>query len=207
MIAAIVLAAGRSSRFGAQKLVAPVAGKPLLRWTVERVLSSGVDRTFVVVPADGVAAFRHVLSGLATEIVVNEVPQDGMGGSLRLGVRALPPGTRAVIIALGDQPAIARGTVDRLIARYRETGAPIVAPAYDGVRGHPVLFDASLFGELAAIHGDRGARDVVARWAGSVGLVEIEGPAPSDIDVPDDVVRVEGELNRELRGEEPTSRV
>ena len=194
MIAAIVLAAGRSSRFGAQKLVAPVAGKPLLRWTVERVVSSGVERTFVVVPAADQAAFRLVLSGLGADLVPNETPEEGMGDSLRIGVRALPAGTEAVIVALGDQPAIPPGTIDRLIEQYRETGAAIVAPSYGGVRGHPVLFDASLFRELTSIQGDTGARGVIARWAGSVALVEIGGAEPSDIDVPDDVQRVEEEL-------------
>ena len=197
MIAAVILAAGRASRFGAQKLVAPVAGKPLLRWTVERVLSSGVDRTFVVVPAREAAAFRLVLSGLRVDIVANAAPEEGMGGTLRIGVRALPAGALAVIVALGDQPAIPHGAIDRLIERYRATGAPIVAPAFGGARGHPVLFDASLFDELVSVHGDTGARDVVARWAESVALVGMEGAAPSDVDVPDDVDRVERELMEE----------
>ena len=194
MIAALVLAAGRSSRFGAQKLIAPVAGRPLLRWTVERVLSSGAARTFVVVPAAHGAAFRRLLSGLDVVVVENEAPDEGMGGSLRLGVRVLPPGTTAVVVALGDQPAISPGAIDQLIDRHRATGAPIVAPAYAGVRGHPVLFDASLFVELTSIHGDIGARNVIERWAGSVALVEIDGTEPSDIDVPDDVGRAEEEL-------------
>src|SRR5687768_1389370 len=73
VIAAIVLAAGRSSRFGSQKLLAPIAGKPLVRWTVERVLASGVDRTFVVVP-EGDHSIPEVLSDLRVDFVTNRAP-------------------------------------------------------------------------------------------------------------------------------------
>ena len=193
MIAAIVLAAGTSTRFGTPKLVAPVAGKPLLRWTVERILASGVDRALVVVP-DGDRALRAMLSELPVDIIANRTPDRGMSGSLRAGVHALPEDTSAVIIALGDQPAIPEGAVARLVQRHRATGAPIVAPSYGGVRGHPVLFDRSLFAELAAVQGDAGARDVIARWTASVALVAIDAPMPTDVDVPGDVGRVEQEL-------------
>jgi molybdenum cofactor cytidylyltransferase len=195
VIAAIVLAAGRSSRFGTQKLLAMVAGKPLVRWTVERVLASGVDRTFVVVP-EANRSIHEVLSELPVEFVANRAPEDGMSGSLRAGVLALPGDTAAALIALGDQPAIPDAAIAGLVSKHRESGAPIVAPSYDGVRGHPVLFDASLFRELAAVQGDAGARDIIERWKDLVALVPIHASVPTDVDVPGDVRRVEEELKR-----------
>lgn len=195
MIGAVVLAAGRSLRFGEQKLLVPVCGKPLLRWTVERVVSSGVDRTLVVVGPDA-EAHRGALARLDVDIVVNAAPELGLGGSLRTGVSALPAGTSAAVIALADQPAIPDDVIPRLIARFREGGAPIVMPSYNGDRGHPVLFAASMFPELAAIDGDRGARDLLAARLEKVALVPVDAAVPSDVDTLADVPRVEAEISR-----------
>lgn len=195
MIAAIVLAAGQSSRFGEQKLLVPVAGRPLLRWTVERIASSGVDRTIVVIGPAG-SAHRDVLAGLDVEIAVNAQPELGMASSIRTGIAALPATAAAVLIALGDQPAIPDDVIPRLIARFGEGGAAVVMPAYRGERGHPVLFASSMFEDLATIGGDRGARDLIAQRAGSIALVPVDAAAPSDVDTLDDIGAVESELSR-----------
>ena len=186
MIAAIVLAAGASRRFGAQKLLAPLAGRPLVRWTVENVLEARPDDVIVVLGRDG-ERVREALRGLAVRCVVNEQWADGMSGSLRAGVLAVPHVADAVLIALGDQPGVGVDIIVSLMAASATGKGPIVAPSYRGERGNPVLFDAALFPELLTVRGDRGARDLLARDPSRVTLVEFDRPAPADVDREEDL--------------------
>ena len=189
MITAIVLAAGASRRFGSQKLLAPLQGRPLVRWTVESVLAARPDEVIVVVGCEG-DAVRDALSGLAVRIIVNERWEHGMGGSLRAGISALAPGGDAVLIALGDQPGVDAGVIAALIEAWREGKRPIVAPSYRGERGHPVIFASELLSELSAVDGDRGARDVITRDPSRLTLVELDAPAPLDVDTEAELERV-----------------
>lgn len=191
-IAGVVLAAGASRRFGAQKLVAPLDGKPLVRWAVERVLASPVTTTLVVVGGDA-AAVRGALAGLPVRFVVNDRYAEGLSTSLHAAVRALadePP--RAAVFALGDQPRVPAVAIGRLVHAFRASGVPIVVPVYaGGVRGHPVLFAANLFPELLAVRGDEGARGVIERDRSRVTAVEIEAPAPRDVDTREELEGME----------------
>jgi molybdenum cofactor cytidylyltransferase len=189
MIAAIVLAAGASRRFGAQKLLAELHGKPVIRWTVEHVREAGVDDVIVVLGRDR-ERVRQALEGLDVRFVVNEEYAAGLSASMRTGVQALTADTRAVVIALGDQPTVGCSVVDSLIERYREGGRPIVAPDYRGIRGNPVLFDASLFSELATVRGDFGAREVIVRDPSRVEMVELDCDAPEDVDTEEELEKL-----------------
>ncbi len=111
----------------------------------------------------------------------------GLSSSLRRGVEALGPDVDAVVVALGDQPGIDPAVVRAVIARWRATEQPIVAVRYRGVQGHPVLFAQSLFVELAATTGDRGAKSVIGRSEERVAYVDVDAPAPPDIDTPEDL--------------------
>ncbi len=187
MIAGIVLAAGASRRFGSQKLLASVGGVPLVRRSVERLLEASLDEIVVVLGSDA-SAVGAALAGLRVRTVTNAAYATGMSSSLRAGVDALRPATDAAVVTLGDQPGVGAEIVDRLIERYRIDRSPIVAPVYrGGIRGNPVLFDCSLFGELRAVAGDEGGRSVVARDPGRVVLVEIDAEMPRDVDVPGDL--------------------
>ena len=186
MIAAIILAAGASSRFGDHKLLATVNGKPLVRLSVEAVLSSQADTVLVVLGRDA-AAVRQSLAELPVSFVVNPHYENGMGTSLVAGVSALPADIEAVLIALGDQPLPRPAIVDRLLAAYHSTGAPIVVPVYRDGRGNPVLFAASVFPELLAVRGDEGARAVVARDPSRLSSVHFPFAAPPDVDTPEDL--------------------
>jgi molybdenum cofactor cytidylyltransferase len=182
MIAAVVLAAGTSSRMGRQKLLLPVGeGRPLIRLSVERVLAGGLDDVVVVLgrDADEVAA---ALSGLAVRSVVNPRYAEGQSTSLRAGLDALRPGTKAVVVALGDQPLPDPGLIGRLVAVFRDTRRPVVAPRYRDGRGNPVLFAAALFDELRAVTGDQGGRGVIAADPGRVAEVVVDTAMPADID-------------------------
>ena len=182
MIAVVVLAAGTSSRMGRQKLLLPVGeGRALLRLSVERVLAGGLDDVVVVLgrDADEVAA---ALSGLPVRTVLNPRYAEGQSTSLRAGLGALRPGTEAVVVALGDQPLPDPGLIGRLVAVFRDTRRPVVAPRYRDGRGNPVLFAAALFDELRAVTGDQGGRGVIAADPGRVAEVVVDTPMPADID-------------------------
>ena len=193
MIGVIVLAAGASSRFGGHKLLAPLGGEPLVRRTVERVLASAADPVVVVLGRDP-ERVRDTLGDLPIRTVVNPRYAEGMSTSLGAGIRALDSSAEAAIIVLGDQPGIAPEVIDRLISTHRDTGKPIVLPSYRGERGHPVLFAASLFTEIGAIRGDRGAREVIDRDPERVAEVAFDLLLPRDVDTPEDLRALEREF-------------
>jgi molybdenum cofactor cytidylyltransferase len=189
VITAVVLAAGTASRFGSQKLLAPFHGAALVHRTVENVLASQVSETVVVLGRDG-DAVRSALAGLPVRFVTNADFRSGLSTSLRAGVEAADPSTRAAIIVLGDQPGVTADIIDRLIEEGRRSGRPIVVPEYAGTRGNPVIFDATVFGELETIEGDQGARAVIARDPTRVATVSFPFGMPADVDTPDDYARL-----------------
>ena len=212
MIVGVLLAAGRSSRFGgAQKLVAMLEGVPVVRRAAEALLTCGVDYTIVVLGSDA-DAVKAALAELPVIFVSNERYAEGMSGSLRTGVQgALALGASqnreigAIVVALGDQPTIAREIFVNVIGRFRRESAmgtdatQIVAARYNGERSHPVLFARSVFRELLAVSGDHGARDVIARDPSRVAYVDIDAAPPADVDTPQDLETLAKHRQRPLR--------
>ena len=194
MIAAVVLAAGLSRRMGEPKLLLPLDGVPVIRATVERVRSSGVDAVLVVAGAEH-EAVRAALAGLPVEIVVNPHPETGQASSVRTGIAALSPGVDAALIALGDQPFLPPEVIPALLAERRRSGKPIAAPRYRDGRGNPVLFDRAVFPELLQVSGDQGARSVVERDPERVALAPFDFPMPADLDTPEDYRRLRAPSN------------
>lgn len=186
MIAALLLAAGESRRFGAPKLLQDLDGKPVVRWSAEALGGPPVDEIIVVVPREH-DGMRAALAGIPARFVVNEHAELGIGGSLARGVAAVAPNVDAVVVALADEPTVGRAGLLRVIQRHRAGGVSIVVPTYRGIRGHPVLFDRSVFAELRALSGDQGARAVTDRDLGRVAFVELREPKPIDIDTPADL--------------------
>ena len=160
-VAALILAAGLARRFGAQKLLVPYGASTVVRSVTDTVRSSGVDCIIVVVSAGG-DAIRAALGGHQVAWAVNADPGRGLSSSIVAGVEALPPNVGAALVVLGDQPTVSAEVVQQLVAAWRAGSGPIVAPRYRGLRGNPVLFDASLFGALRELEGDQGARDLIA---------------------------------------------
>jgi molybdenum cofactor cytidylyltransferase len=186
VIAAIVLAAGASTRMGRQKLLLPMPdGRPLVRLSVEQVLAGGLDETVVVLGADA-HAVSAALAGLPVRMVVNPRYADGQSTSLRAGLDALRPETEAVVIALGDQPLPDPGVVRRLVTAFRETGRPMAVPVYRDGRGNPVLFGAALFNKLRRVTGDQGGRGIIRNDPARVAEVSVDAPMPADVDTPAD---------------------
>jgi molybdenum cofactor cytidylyltransferase len=188
LIAAVVLAAGFARRMGRQKLLLLFQGKPVVRWSVEGVLPHVGD--CVVVTGGDDAAVRTALEGLAVRFAVNPRPQDGQGSSIAVGVSALKPWTAAAVIVLGDQPRTPPEVLPALLAAQRASGKAIVAPAYRGTPGTPVLFAAEVFPELRALRGDQGARAVVTAQPERVHTVALDVAMPRDVDTPEDFARL-----------------
>jgi molybdenum cofactor cytidylyltransferase len=123
-------------------------------------------------------------------LVVNPTPEAGQGSSVSAGIRALPPGTGAALIALGDQPGLSIDVISRLLEALKIPGKSIAAPRYADGLGNPVLFSAAVFAELLALPGDRGARSVVEQDPSRLAVVDIASPMPSDLDTPEDYERL-----------------
>lgn len=189
-VSALVLAAGPSRRMGRPKLALPVDGVPMLRRVVEAALHSRCRETVVVLGAHQ-EVYRPLLAGTAVRLVDNPEFAHGLSTSIRAGVAALSPESRAVVILLADQPRVTSHVIDRLIDTYTREGTRIVASAYRGVVGVPVLFDAALFLELLTLEGDAGARSVIETYPQHGVAVALED-GWQDVDTPEDLARLAG---------------
>jgi molybdenum cofactor cytidylyltransferase len=188
-VAAIILAAGASTRMGGPKLLLTHHGVPLVRRAVETAVGGGCTDVVVVLGANH-EQYRPQLQGTPARLLHNPEFSQGMSSSIRVGIEALAEDTRAAIIMLADQPFIDRGVIERLITTYVTSKARIVACAYDGVQGAPVLFDRALFLELLLLEGDQGARQVMTIYPRNVTAIEISPHAATDIDTPEDARRL-----------------
>lgn len=169
-VAAVVLAAGRASRFGAgpdeSKVLAELDGKALVRRVAEIALASRAAPAVVVTgqAADRIAA---ALDGLAVTLVHNTDFASGMAGSVKAGIAALPADIDGALILLADMPRVAVATLDALISAFEEaTPTPdTVVPVYAGREGNPVLLGRTMFSAVAGLEGDSGARKLFsAPW-------------------------------------------
>jgi molybdenum cofactor cytidylyltransferase len=184
-IAAIVLAAGQSTRMGTNKLLADWRGKPLLRWTVEAALKAET-RPVIVVTGHQANKIEAALQGLAVTFVSNPDYADGLSTSLKAGLRAVPPNCDGALVLLGDMPKIAPALIDRMIAAFSpQDGRAICVAVHEGTRGNPVLWARQFFPEIEAISGDTGAKALFARHEELVCEIEAGQASLSDIDTPE----------------------
>jgi molybdenum cofactor cytidylyltransferase len=160
-IAALILAAGKSSRMGANKMLADFHGQPMVRASVERMKASAVDEVIVIIGHQR-AEVEAALKGLQVRVVHNPDYADGLSTSLRVGVAAAQ-NFDAVLVCLADMPAINPDTIDSLIAAFNPTEhRSIVVPVANGEWGNPVLWGAEHFDRLTSLSGDKGARALIA---------------------------------------------
>ncbi|HTK08346.1 MAG TPA: nucleotidyltransferase family protein [Ktedonobacteraceae bacterium] len=189
--AAIILAAGTSSRMGQDrhKLLLPLGDRPVLAHVLAAALASQA-RPIVLV-------LGHQANGVRTQLapylhdpaiiqVENPVYRQGMSTSLLAGLRTLQqefPAIDSALILLGDQPLLTATIIDTLIADRHARQATIVAPIYHGKRGNPVLFAADLFPELLQVTGDEGGRQVITQHRQEVATIELGSALPAyDVD-------------------------
>jgi molybdenum cofactor cytidylyltransferase len=191
-VAAIVLAAGASTRMGRNKLLLDVAGESLVRRAVRAAIEGGVDEVVVVLGHDE-QRVRAELDGLACVPVVNPDHAEGAGTSVRTGVRRVA-GADALMVVLADMPFVTAEMIATLARRYRASRAPLVVSHYGDVQAPPTLYDRALFEELLAIPGERCAKQVVKRHEAEAEVVTWPAAALRDIDVPADYDGVRAEL-------------
>jgi molybdenum cofactor cytidylyltransferase len=195
-VAAIVLAAGRSTRMGGpNKLMAEIAGKPLVRIAVEQAVASRADPV-IVVTGHQQEKVSEALSGLAVTTVHNPDFAQGLSTSLQKGLAHVPDNADGVIVCLGDMPQVDAALIDRLIAAFDpEKGALVVMPTIEGKRGNPVLWSRRFFPDLMAIEGDTGARHLIGRYPEAVVEVAANGKgALVDVDTPEALLTVKADI-------------
>jgi molybdenum cofactor cytidylyltransferase len=185
-VAAIVLAAGASTRLGKPKQLIEIEGESLLRRTVRLAAEAGCAPVFVVLGFEA-ERMRAELEGLGATAVVNDLWAEGMGSSLVRGMEAVCATSPAgVLVLVCDQPNLTLDHLQRLIAEQDTDERRITASAYRDRSGVPAVFGREFFGELLTIEGDRGAREVIGRYGEQVrAIVWPEGEL--DVDRPEDL--------------------
>jgi molybdenum cofactor cytidylyltransferase len=184
-VVGLLLAAGFSRRFGANKLLQGLSPMTCVASQACATLRGGVDHALAIIRPSQ-AELASMLTAAGAEVVVFEEAEQGMGATLAHGVRA-SMAADAWVVALADMPWIRPETV-RSVAQALRSGAPLVVPVHDHRRGHPVGFGAGFLGELLTLRGDQGAKSILDRHAGRVLLLPCHDPGiHRDVDLPADL--------------------
>jgi molybdenum cofactor cytidylyltransferase len=194
-IAAIVLAAGASTRMGANKLLLELGGERLLHRAVRTALEAGLSPVLVILGHEAERA-RASLGALPCRSVLNPAPARGLGSSVATGVAAVPDDAAAAVVILADMPGVTAAMLKALAARHRATGALLVVSEYGGIVAPPVLYDRRLFPELAALDGETAGRAVIERHRADAAVERWPAAALQDVDAPADLARARGEVER-----------
>lgn len=186
-IAAVLLAAGASSRLGVNKLLVRVAGEPLVRRAARQALAAGLSPVLVVLgyERDRVAA---ALADLPVTAVENPDHAAGMPSSFRAGIAAVPPECAAAVVLLPDMPLVGATMVRQVVERFRESGARLVTSLYGTTPAPPTLYARGLFPAALAAH--EGGRQVVREHRGEAEVVRHPADLLVDLDLPDDLERL-----------------
>lgn len=185
-IAALVLAAGRSSRMGERnKLLCRIDGVALIQRAVGAACSSRACQVMVVTGHES-ERIEAALQGWPVSFTYNPDYSSGMASSLCRGLRALRNDAEAVIVLLADMPAIDGPIIDRMIDAFDPAQPFVLVPEHEGRRGNPVLWPRRYFAEMATLSGDMGARGLLERYAREVRSVSFDSPAILiDVDTPE----------------------
>lgn len=188
-VAGIVLAAGPSTRMGANKLLLLLEGETVLARAVRRGLAAGLDPVIVVLGHEAERAER-ALDGLSCRPVVNPDYARGMNSSARAGMAAVPPDAAAAVILLADMPLVTAEMIAATVERYRESDAPLVISEYGGVQAPPTLYDRSLFAEIGSPEGEGCGKKAVRRHRHEAAVLQWPAAALADLDRPEDYQRI-----------------
>jgi len=194
-ISAIILAAGTSSRMGFLKQTANIKGKSLLELVLDKVRKFPFHEIIIVL------GYKHdeVMKTLKLEyekVVINEEYEKGMSSSLKKGVLNISKDSEAFAIFLADMPLIKEKSIEKVINEFNERSCLIVAPIFNKVIGHPVIFHRNLIPEIINLEGDIGAKKVIEKYKDEACFIEIDDEGVLiDIDAPKDLEEVLKKLN------------
>jgi len=189
--AAVILAAGASTRLGQPKQLILLEGESLLRRTTRLAIDSGCSPVLVVLGRDA-ASFLPEVGGLQAVVTINEEWQSGMASSLKTGIKAVLaacPQVQNMMVLVCDQPELDSPQLKHLLTTHRSGRALITASKYVETLGVPAIFSKKVFGELLDLAGDQGARRVLTRHRNKVATVDFPG-GDFDLDTPEDLVRL-----------------
>ncbi|MDQ6818016.1 MAG: nucleotidyltransferase family protein [Actinomycetota bacterium] len=192
-VTGLVLAAGGSRRLGRPKQLLPFGAATLLDHVMQVARSCGFDQLLCVLGA-GADDVRAAVDLSGAQVVENIHFGEGCSSSIAAAVGAVNERSDVLVLMLGDQPGVSVSTVSKLLAGRGD--APLAACAYTDGRGHPLAFARSVFGELAALHGDKGVWKLLDRHAAEVVDVPVDGPIPRDVDTLDEYEAVVAEVAR-----------
>lgn len=184
----VVMAAGKSSRFGENKLSQVLCGRSLIRRTLDAIPKESFSQVVVVTGDDAVAS----LAGqYGFSVVENRQPEKGVSHTIGLGLSRLMD-CDGVLFTVSDQPMLRQATISRLVQAFSETPGGIVAAAHDGKRGNPCLFSKAFFPELLSLSGDIGGSTVIRRHEDALRLVETAAQELADCDTKEDLEKLKG---------------
>jgi len=186
MIYGLILAAGESRRMGQPKLLLPYGEKTVIENVFAIVKESKLDRSLVVVrPEDKI--IPELARGFGFEIAINPEPGRGMLSSIIVGLESIPEEAEAVVLVLGDQPAIRASAIDLLIVAYRLKEKGIILPVFQGRRGHPILFDLKYRAKIKTLKPEIGLRQLMQQHPEDILEIPMNEPGlVSDLDTPED---------------------
>ena len=190
-IAGILLAAGKSTRMGSNKLLTLVSGKPMIRHSAEALLASSAGPVLVVTGHER-ERVEEALKGLDVRFIDNAAYASGLASSLKAGIAALPKDADGAVVALGDMPLVAGRHVNRLIAAFSPAERrTIIVPVHGGERGNPVLWGREYFAEMLALDGDRGAKSLMDKHEDHITEIAMRSDAVlADFDTPEALARL-----------------
>jgi CTP:molybdopterin cytidylyltransferase MocA len=186
VISGIVLAAGSGRRFGGTKQVVPYRGRPLVQHAIDALASAGIDEIVVVTGHDADRVEAAVLLPPQARFVRNPDHATGQASSVAAGLHHLADGSEAAVILLADQPGVTDAEVRALMDAFERTRSRIVRISYADGPG-PALLSREVFADAGHLHGDVGARELMASHPDWVEEVEVPFRAPADIDRPEDL--------------------
>ena len=185
-IGCVLLAAGAATRFGGGKLAAPLGGKPVIEYTLENLRDAPFARRVIIAatPELLTIAQRYGIDG-----TINDRPDLGVSRSIRMGLE-LMDGTDACMFCVADQPLLKRETLNGMLQSY-ERGTIFVV-AHNGQSGNPVIYPASLYGELSSLVGEESGKTVACRHEGLLRVFHVPDSLQlSDIDTREDLIAAE----------------
>jgi molybdenum cofactor cytidylyltransferase len=192
-VCAVILAAGFSERFGSNKLIMDVGGKPIIRHAIESALGSSADRVAVVIPVG--STMRTYISASVT-LITNSLRDKGISSSIAAAVKYLKESADAIMFMVADQPMIDAGTLDNILWIFRQNPSFIVASSVNGELRNPMIFPKRYFEELLQLTGDSGAKLVALKNIKHVIRVEVNPEKLVDIDTVDDLAKLNSRIKK-----------